>query len=89
MPYQETPGSAVDDWNGELNCDGQHIYGGSELSNEYVNNACHDARVNFFTRPKYVAHKALQSVSSPAEFVRNLKAFQTFLPAVVKSCRQS
>ncbi len=46
---------------------------------------CDRARKEFYLRPRYLFHKALQSLSSPAEARRNIKAFFTIGKYLFKS----
>jgi len=46
-----------------------------EVTHEQLVEFCDHARRKFYLSPRYLVHKALQSVKSPAELKRNLMGF--------------
>jgi hypothetical protein len=49
-----------------------------DLTHKELVNFCDNARKKFYLRPKYLWLKIKQSLLSPSEAKRNLKAFRTF-----------
>ncbi len=71
------------DW---LNASGMHncMVSRPELTNRELVGLCDAARRQFYLRPKYIAKKAVQAVSQPAEARRIVKSGKTFFKYLVK-----
>lgn len=60
--------------------DGSHncVISTPDLSSEDLVDFCNYARKKFYLRPKYIFHKGIQCLTSKDDFVRTMKAFNTF-----------
>jgi radical SAM superfamily enzyme YgiQ (UPF0313 family) len=79
-PYMPVPADAAE---ATLGPAGRHAYGG-DLDPALVTTACAAARRRFYGRFSWLARKGLQSLLSPPELLRNLRAARRFLPALVR-----
>ncbi|MDP4119776.1 MAG: radical SAM protein [Bacillota bacterium] len=92
FPLMLYPGTEAYDWAEQNNYittkdfsewltdEGLHncVFATENLTSQELVNFCDYARKKFYLRPKYMAYKALQSVTSKDDFLRTLKSMNTF-----------
>ncbi len=76
-------------WNEWLLPDGTHntIISRPGLSAEELVEACDQARLAFYLRPKYVLRKVWQGISNPREFPRLVKSGFTFYKFLIRAAK--
>ena len=64
-----------------LNPDGTHnsIVSTDKLTNKELVDACDEARMDYYARPKFLTQKIIQGITNPKEFPRLFKSGKTFL----------
>lgn len=70
----------AENWENWLLEDGTHntIVSTDKLSSKELIEACDNARVQFYMRPRFIAQKIIEGVTTPSEFPRLLKSSRTF-----------
>jgi len=70
----------TEDFSKWLDLDGRHAttINYPDLSNEKLGELCDSARMKFYLRSDYLTYKIRQSLTSPSEALRTLKAAKTF-----------
>jgi anaerobic magnesium-protoporphyrin IX monomethyl ester cyclase len=70
----------TEDWEKWLLPTGEHntIVSTDKLTAQELNQACNEARKEFYMRPSYIGRKIIQGITNPKEFPRLFKSGKTF-----------
>lgn len=76
----------TEDYSAWLTADGLHnsVVNLPNLTHRELVEFCDRARREFYLSPKYLLHKAKQSITNPAEFQRNVKGFSKLVKYLTK-----